>query len=155
MHGSCGAGGASHVSPRQLDPGGRGVQVEEDVLGHGPADAASLVRDLDGDVVRALDNVDLNLRHGVRLLVELHGGPHAVLEHLKEHVIEVTGDVDKVNLVRVVAVRQVCTFEVYLGSVHVDLIAEEGSILKCLLGDGGWVTLGVNGASHSVAQVEL
>ena len=60
MHGSAGAGGAPHVSPTQLDPGGGGVEVEEHVLCHDPADAAPLVRDLDSDVVRALDDVDLD-----------------------------------------------------------------------------------------------
>ena len=60
MHGSAGAGGAPHVSPTQLDPGGGGVEVEEHVLRYHPADAAPLVRDLDSDVVRALDNVNLD-----------------------------------------------------------------------------------------------
>ena len=170
MHGSAGAGGAPHVSPTQLDPGGGGVEVEEHVLRHDPADAAPLVRDLDSDVVRALDNVDLdeelindsifnqekthlNLRSVVSILMELHGSSHAVLEHLEEHVIQVTGDVDEVDLVRVVGIGEVGALEVELWSVHVDLIAEERGILISLASYGGWITGGVNGSSESISHL--
>ena len=169
MHGSAGAGGAPHVSPTQLDPGGGGVEVEEHVVCHHPADAAPLVRDLDSDVVRALDNVNLdeelliksfdsseahlNLGSVVSILMELHGSSHAVLEHLEEHVVQVTGDVDEVDLVRVVGVGEVGALEVELGSVHVDLITEERGILIGLASYGGWITGGVNGSSESISHL--
>ena len=67
---------------------GENLQIEKDVVGDVPVDAATLVGHLDADVAFALD--DLNLDFGDLLLVlpGLHGGPHAVLEDLEEHVVE-------------------------------------------------------------------
>ena len=121
----------------------RGIEVEEDVLGDIPADAASAVGDLDGDVVAALDDVDVNLRHGLRVLVELHRRPHAVLEHFEEHVVEMSGNVDKIDLVG--AFSDVGASDIHLRRVHVDLIAEEGSVLVRLLRDLNGVALRVDG----------
>ena len=122
----------------------RGIEVEEDVLGDIPADAASAVGDLDGDVVAALDDVDVNLWHGLRVLVELHRRPHAVLEHFEEHVVEMSGNVDKIDLV--CALCNVGACDIHLRRIHVDLIAEEGSILVRLLGDLDGVALRVDGS---------
>ena len=85
--------------------------------------------------------------------MELHGSSHAVLEHLEEHVIQVTGDVDEVDLVRVVGIGEVGALEVELWSVHVDLIAEERGILISLASYRGWITGGVNGSSESISHL--
>ena len=56
------------------------LQVEEDVVGDVPVDAAPLVGHLDADVVLTLHNLDLNVRDLVRVLPGLHRGPHAILK---------------------------------------------------------------------------
>ena len=99
MHGSAGAGGTAHVTSGQFNSGGGCVEVQEHILRHGPADAAALVRDLDGDVVGALHDVDVHGGDSLRVLMELHGSSHTVLEYFEEHVVKMAWDVDKIDLV--------------------------------------------------------
>ena len=67
---------------------GHNFQVEEDIVRDVPVDAAPLVGHLDADVVFALDDLNLNVGDLLLVLPGLHGGPHAVLEDLEEHVVE-------------------------------------------------------------------
>ena len=143
MHGRVGVSSPPRVAPFQLHTVGRGVQVQEHVGRRAPADATALVRDLDGDVVRALHDVDINFWYCLRILMELHRGPHAVLEHLEEHVVEMAGDVDEVDSVCVV--HHVADLDVELGMVHVLIVAEERGALVGLLRHLGRVTGGVDG----------
>ena len=74
---------------RETDPAtGHNLQVEEDVVRDVPVDATPLVGHLDADVVFALDDLNLNVGDLLLVLPGLHGGPHAVLEDLEEHVVE-------------------------------------------------------------------
>ena len=67
---------------------GGNLQVEEDIVGDVPVDAAPLVGHLDADVVFTLYDLNLDVRDLLLVLPGLHGGPHTVLEDLEEHVVE-------------------------------------------------------------------
>merc|ERR1719391_319921 len=91
-------------------------------------DTTSLVGDLDSDVMMTLGNQDINVWNLLRVLMVLHRCSHAVLEYLEEHVVQMSGDVDKVNLRR----------------IHVNLFAHKLSILKGFLSDSSRIAFWLN-----------
>ena len=91
MHGSGVAGSTAHVTSSQLDPGGRSEEVQEHVVRDVPINTTTLVGHLDANVVLALHDLNVDRWNLVLILPGLHGSPHAVLEDLEEHVVEMTG----------------------------------------------------------------
>ena len=61
--------------------------------------------------------------------MELHGGPHAVLEDLEEHVVEMGGDVGELDVLGA-GIGRVLDAEIQLRRVHVHLVAQELSVFE-------------------------